>query len=172
MRTLFISVALLFCARSFTQSNTFFVELGGNAQGFSINYERQLTKEKGLMISLGAGGAFVEEDKEPGPFNINFGISEPKLSIPLAVRYLFKIKNENYIESGLGYTWINVNKNFVSTERGKHNLIAELGFRRYFGKQDDWIWRVNFSPIFAGNGISGFTTGFSPTAGISVGKRF
>ncbi len=173
MRILFIFFALTFCARNFAQENTIILELAGNAQGASLNYERRLTKEKNLMLSIGFGSAFVDEEPEPSILGSYFSFfPEERLSIPISLRYLISIKNENYLEIGSGYTWINVNKNFESTERGRHNFIAEIGYRRYFGKQDDWVWRANFSPILAGNGSSGIALGFSPMAGISIGKRF
>lgn len=147
-----------------------FLELGGNAQGASINYERQLTQKKGLMFKIGAGFALVNEESDGYVFDGL--VNEPKLSVPVSLEYLFDVNNENYIETGIGYTGINIDKNFESSERGTHNFIAQIGFRRYFGKQKNWMWKANFSPIFAGAGDSGIEFGFSPMLGVAIGRRF
>ncbi|MFS4493565.1 hypothetical protein [Maribacter sp. 2308TA10-17] len=171
MKTVCVIMILILGTNIYGQKNMLFLELGGNAQGSSLNYERQLTSEKGLMLTIGVGLALVKADDE---YEHVFSglVTEPKFSIPVSITYLFKIKNENYIETGLGYTWINIDKNYVSTERGTHNFILALGFRSYFGKQKSWMWKANFSPILAGNGDSGLEFGFSPMFGIALGKRF
>lgn len=170
MRTLCAIFTLFICANNFAQKDMVFLELGGNAQGASINYERQITKKKGLMLSIGLGAALVKEESQRYAFG---GLTtKGNLSLPVSIAHLFKVKNENYIETGIGYTWINIDKNYVSSERGTHNFIVQVGFRRYFGKQKNWMWKANFSPILAGVADSGIKFGFSPMFGIAVGKGF
>lgn len=173
MRTVSIIFTLIFWANTYAQRDMVFLELGGNAQGTSLNYERQLSKEKGLMLRIGVGLALVEEEEDDG---LDFAFEnlsiDPKLSIPVSLEYLFNIKNENYIETGIGYTWINIDKNYASAERGTHNFILAVGFRHYFGKEKTWMWKANFSPIVAGNRNSGIEFGFSPMVGVALGKRF
>jgi len=172
MRTLCILCTLIFTGSLFSQKNTVFAEIGGNAQGTSINFERQLTKEKGLMLRIGLGLALVqEEEATPNEIIELFGAYESHFSIPTSLEYLFNIKNGHYIETGVGYTWIDIKKNFDSAERGTHNFIASIGYRKYFGSQKSWMWKANFSPILAGNDDSGIKFGFSPMFGIAIGKR-
>lgn len=154
--------------------NAVFLELGGNAQGGSINFERQLTKKEGLMLAAGVGFAFAEEDRVTSSgYDFAFeGFGNGELSVPLSLSYLFDINNANYFEIGMGYTYINFDKTFQKGERATHNLTAQIGFRRYYGKNDNWMWKVNFSPVLGGNGDSGIAFGLSPMAGFSIGRRF
>ena len=70
--------------------NTVFVEALGNGLFGSINYERQLTKEPGLSLRAGIG--FYTE-------------YEFYLTIPTSIQYLISLRNSNFIETGIGYTW-------------------------------------------------------------------
>ncbi|WP_373518142.1 hypothetical protein [Pricia sp.] len=98
------------------------------------------------------------------------------MSVPIRVRYLFNLTGRNYLETGLGYTWINVAEDFKNGHRGRHNGIASIGFRRYFGRNGDWLWKADFSPILTGSGGKKGNTSikvkFSPMVGIAIGKKF
>ncbi len=175
MEKLVIIILLNATTLAFGQKNAVFLELGGNAQGGSINFERQLTQKKGLMLAVGVGFALAEEDSTTPSFGYDFNLGGPskgELSVPLSLNYLIDINNENHIEVGIGYTWINFDKTFQNGERATHNCIAQVGFRRYYGKKDNWMWKANFTPIFAGNGDSGIEFGLSPMVGFALGKRF
>ena len=175
MKLLQIIIVLLLSQQGLSQHNALIFEFGGNAQGGSLNYERALSSTPGLTFSLGLGFALVEEDQKDADveFDLNLpGIPDPKLSIPFSFQYHFHINNQDYLEAGLGYTWINIDKTFESGERGSHNFILSTGYRKYFGSEKNWLWKVNFSPIIAGNRDSGIGFGFSPMVGIAIGKRF
>ena len=157
------------------KKNALFLELGSNSQGGSINFERQLTQKKGLMLAVGVGFAFVEEDSTTPDYGINVpsGLSfNGELSVPISLNYLIDINKGNYIEVGMGYTWINFDKTFQKGERATHNFIAQVGVRRYYGKNDTWMWKANFTPVIGGNGDSGIEFGLSPMVGFAIGKRF
>ena len=70
--------------------NTVFVEALGNGLFGSINYERQLTKEPGLSLSAGIG-FYTEYDFY--------------LTLPFSIQYLIDLNRNNFIETGIGYTW-------------------------------------------------------------------
>ena len=134
MRTLFLISVLLLTTKSFAQRNLIFTELGGNAGGISINYERQITKIPMLGLRVGYGKFYQEF----------------ATSIPVSIHYLYHIKNQNFVEVGLGYTWLaprtydpcpGLYINFYSDSRcntvernADHKLFSTIGFRRHFGK--------------------------------------
>ncbi|MBT3588190.1 MAG: hypothetical protein HN507_06020, partial [Flavobacteriaceae bacterium] len=70
--------------------NTVFVEALGNGLFGSINYERQLTKEPGLSLRAGIG-FYTEYDFY--------------LTLPFSIQYLIDLNRNNFIETGIGYTW-------------------------------------------------------------------
>jgi hypothetical protein len=171
MRVLLITIILILAQKTQAQNNIVFFELAGNALGGSLNYERQLTKDLDLYVRFGIGGALVEENT-PSNNYFSANIPNPKLSIPLSIQYLFDLNNNDYIETGLGYTWIDFSKTFENSAQGTHNILASVGYRKHFGQAKTWLWKVNFSPLIGGNGEKGIVFGFSPMAGISFGKRF
>ncbi|WP_373518141.1 hypothetical protein [Pricia sp.] len=61
IRSLILILTLTNAHEGLGQKNAIFFELAGNAQGGSVNYERQLSKEAGLGVSLGFGAAVLEE---------------------------------------------------------------------------------------------------------------
>ena len=87
------------------QNNVIFAELGGNAQGGSINYERSLSKTSGLTFSLGIGIALVKENENDMDTGADYdlpGIPDPKLSIPFSFQYIFNLKKTRLLRNGIG----------------------------------------------------------------------
>lgn len=162
----FLTVCLLVNFMSFAQENqepnsgnlknTVFVEALGNGLFGSINYERQLTKEPGLSLRVGVG--FYTED-------------DFYLTIPTSLQYLISLKNNNFIETGVGYTWADAgaddifNDDVSNNGDNLNNLFLSVGYRKHFGK--DWMWKANFTPLITNN--KDVTL---PWIGISIGKRF
>ena len=136
--------------------NTVFVEALGNGLFGSINYERQLTKEPGLSLRAGIG--FYTEN-------------EFYLTIPTSIQYLISLRNSNFIETGVGYTWADAaaddifNNENVTNSDNLNNLFLSVGYRKHFGK--DWMWKANFTPLITNN--KDVTL---PWIGVSIGKRF
>ncbi len=168
-----IFICFIYLNNCLAQKNLIMAELGGNSLGPSINYQRQIGGKNKLGIRIGIGSAFVNNDHPRGvsSYNISFW-SDEKLSIPIATTFLFRFKNQNYFETGLGYTWIDIDKDFQNNEQGTHNLIASLAFVRHFGKGTGWMWKASFTPLLGGISSGAFIFGFSPMAGIAIGKRF
>ena len=162
----FLTVCLFVSFMSFAQENqepngkklknTVFVEALGNGLFGSINYERQLTKEPGLSLRAGIG--FYTEN-------------EFYLTIPTSIQYLISLRNSNFIETGVGYTWADAaaddifNNENVTNSDNLNNLFLSVGYRKHFGK--DWMWKANFTPLITNNKDATL-----PWIGVSIGKRF
>jgi len=171
----FIYILVYFIAQNHcvAQANSIFVELGGNSLGPSLNYQRQLGQKNKLGMRLGIGSAFVSGDYNSANTSyFSSLVPDERLCVPLAMNYLIDLKNRNYLELGLGYTWINFKKNFQNAEQGTHNMIASIGYTRYFGSGKGWMWNARFTPLIGGNRDKSFVFGFAPMAGVSIGKRF
>ena len=162
----FLTVCLFVSFISFAQENqepngkklknTVFVEALGNGLFGSINYEKQLTKEPGLSLRAGIG--FYTEN-------------EFCLTIPTSIQYLISLRNSNFIETGVGYTWADAgaddifNNENVTNSDNLNNLFLSVGYRKHFGK--DWMWKANFTPLITNNKDATL-----PWIGVSIGKRF
>ena len=136
--------------------NTVFVEALENGLFGSINYERQLTKEPGLSLRAGIG--FYTE--------YNF-----YLTLPFSIQYLIDLNRNNFIETGIGYTWADAgaddifNNESVKNYDNLNNLFLSVGYKKHFGK--DWMWKANFTPLITNNKEVTL-----PWIGVSIGKRF
>lgn len=136
--------------------NTVFVEALGNGLFGSINYERQLTKEPGLSLRAGIG-FYTEYDFY--------------LTLPFSIQYLIDLNRNNFIETGIGYTWADAgaddifNNKSVKNSDNLNNLFLSVGQKKHFGK--DWMWKANFTPLITNNKEVTL-----PWIGVYIGKRF
>lgn len=174
MRTFIVSIVfLLLLTNSLAQKNTLFIELGSNSLGPSLNFQRQLGFLGKLGLRIGLGSAFVSGDYGSNNHSyISSPLPDERLCIPFSINYLINLKNRNYLEAGIGYTWINFKKDFENSEQGTHNLIPSIGYLRRFGRGSGWMWKASVTPLIGGNRGGSFVFGFSPMAGVSIGKRF
>jgi hypothetical protein len=157
--------------QGFAQKNTVFIELLGNGGITSLNYEIQLTNQPGLSARVGLGYISPIFD------SANF-------TLPISLQYMEAIGKKSYVEFGLGSTLI---PSFEDDPCGLFNFgqcseapkkrlmqvyLASVGYRKHFGKNQDWIWKFNLTPIM-GHAFDGNTEfGFGPWVGISFGRRF
>lgn len=170
-----LTVALGVCA----QKNMVFIELLGNGGFASLNYERQLTKQLGLSLRLGVGVSFlVAEEQEPcdsgNPYCGILNFPDDDVSIPFSIQYLTNLNNGNYLETGLGYTFQFGSKHPSGPELNEsatNVYFTSLGFRRYFGKANVWMWKVNFTPILGITDSAAKKNGIDLWGGISLGRR-
>jgi len=137
-------------------SNTFFVELGGNAAVYSLNYERFFTPQIGLRI----GGMYLQADDDFGD-EVAVGL------FPVMATYLLGRGNGHFeVGGGLGFA----TAGFSSTDLGDDFSdsavygTATFGYR-YQKPEGGVIFRAGFTPIIASGTIV-------PWAGISVGYAF
>lgn len=167
-------ILILFCSVSqylIAQKNTVYFELGGNGLIGSFNYEIQISREPGLSGHVGVGYL-------PEMWN------DPALVLPIGFFYLEPLKKSNYLEFGLGGTVIT---SFTSSpcgfsffgqcdepsETGANTLlIPSFGYRKYFGKDTSWMWKITFTPVVGEFFKDESNLLFAPWAGFSFGKRF
>lgn len=137
--------------------NTIFVETLGNGFLGSVNYERHLSKNHNLTTRVGIG--FYTDS--------NF-----YLTIPISIQYLFDLRKNNFIETGIGFTWAQFGADDCFYCDGTDNtddysnLFLSIGYRKHFG--NNWMWKANFSPLI----INNHGEFFRPWIGASIGKQF
>lgn len=137
--------------------NTVFVEALGNGFLGSLNYERQFGKKPNFTTRVGIG--FYPD--------IDF-----YLTVPVSVHYLIDVGQNNFIETGIGYTWAQYGADDCFLCEGGdntddyNNLFLSIGYRKHFG--NNWMWKINFSPLITNNHNANFT----PWFGAALGKRF
>jgi hypothetical protein len=96
-----------------------------------------------------------------------------RVSIPVGVNYLFKIRNDkSFLDAGIGGTWsgaaglktIKQEAAAGGRDYSEHivSIIPSIGYRRH--TKGHFMWRTNISAI-----VNKYR--FFPWIGISVGKR-
>lgn len=154
MRALLIITVFILSNICLAQQNAVFLELGGNGGFASLNYEWQLTNTPHLSLRTGLGATFFEFEKEEPAVGsvsgcalcgVSIGAPRVSLTIPLSIQYLFDLQNNNYVETGVGSTW-------QLSKKSIFVFHAVFGFRRHFGNDSKWMWKVSFTPIL---GVAG-----------------
>lgn len=156
MKQSLLSVLFLFFTlhTAFSQDpfpkNSFYLEAGGGGGFSSLNYERQLTKNPGIGIRIGAG------------FYTEAGFY---LSIPVGINYLFPLKKKNhFIDAGFNVTPFFKDARFDAKGDDQYtSFIPMIGYRAQTDK--NWFWRVSVGAV--ANRFGGL-----PWAGIAIGKVF
>ncbi|HKP77068.1 MAG TPA: hypothetical protein VJT67_16170 [Longimicrobiaceae bacterium] len=141
------------------RSNTFFVELGGNAILYSLNGEHFFTPKAGLRV--GAGYVGVGEDDGAGSADV--------LLVPVMGTYLLGEGNHHFeVGAGLGYATAHVETTDVDTDIERGSTVcgtATFGYR-YQKPTGGVMFRAGFTPmIFSGGSIL-------PWVGLGVGYAF
>lgn len=141
------------------KKNDFSFEFAGNGIWASLNYERQLMDKPGLGVRFGIG-YFSGDEKF-------------RVSIPIGVNYLFKIKSgKSFIDAGVGATWSGAvgmktfkQEALTGRDYSEHiwSFVPSIGYRHH--TKGEFMWRVSFTPI-----INRYR--FLPFPGLSIGKRF
>ena len=137
------------------RKNSFYLEMGGNAGTYSINYDLIFYHKNQFSIGGRAGFAIIPTNTCPTVF-------------PVEIYGLYG-KSKHYFEYGLGYSpVIYLGKNSLEPSE---MLLFRLGYR-YQKKQGGFMFRAGFTPIVknADDKIGEFR--FTPFAGISLGWTF
>ena len=141
--------------RTSANASQIFLELGGLGIAYSVNYDGRFRKiENGFGIRVGLGGSSSG--------------GSGYIAVPAQLNYLLG-NNGQYLELGLGATYISSASNFFDTNTTQSSVFgtATIGFRKQpFGKKGI-MWKIAFTPLFGGNGI-----GFQPWLGAGIGYRF
>lgn len=174
MKTVFCIVICLSVTVAMTQKSTAYLELGGMGGVASLNYEWQLFNtplrlRAGTGITLFGYTKDAPDDELPGCALCGIDIPAPEtvaLTIPVSLQYLIDMENNNFLETGFGGSW-------QLSDGVKYPLYATIGFRRYFGNDDSWMWKANFTPLVGVVGENAVKDN-EPTVwgGLSIGKRF
>jgi len=193
MRSLFLFFSLLtFSFYSFSQStakNSLYLELGGAAGLYSINYERMISEGSNVDINARIGFAVVPfRDRE---VLVDWDIDNIAYAFPIGVNFVFGDK-KNHFETGLAYSivfdgrvaydgYAKTNGEFIEivnlrVERGVgHYLIPKIGYR-YQKAEGGLIFKVNATPFIiiddALDSSSSNTNRVLFWLGVSVGKAF
>jgi len=136
-------------------SNTFFVELGGNALAYSLNGEHFFTPQLGIRV----GGMYLRVDDSEGE-NANV------LLVPVMATYLLGEGNSHFeIGAGAGFGTAGVEDVDLGNDRASTVYgTATFGYR-YQKPAGGVIFRAGFTPIVASGSVI-------PWAGLSVGYAF
>ncbi|GAB3535195.1 hypothetical protein GCM10027443_23690 [Pontibacter brevis] len=169
LKVLYILCLLLFLlpchvfAQEFTQNfkalNAVYVEVGGNSDVYSINYDRVVYQrdrfKTAVRAGLGTNLFFLEDEDSVYPV------------VPLEVMALVGNRQKHF-EGGLGYT-----RRFTDDPELIQNMyFARLGFR-YQVPRGGLLVRVAITPFISPNSESRTPgVGVIPRFGFSIGKSF
>lgn len=153
-----LSLLIIFSTLSNAQEvsskrNFSYVELGGTGLFFSVNYERQISKEPGFSWRFGIGGY------SDGDFYATYSTG---------FAYLFSLNDEesSFIEFGANYTIARKYVGLTGEERNPdifENIIPGVSYRKHF--ENDTMLKAGVNAIANRYGIS-------PWLNIGFGKRF
>ena len=163
MRRAWIAASLLLLApaaasaQERTARNGLYVELGGSAALWSVNYERFVTDDVSLRI--GAGYTSVTD---------SLGTSVSLTTFPLTASWLGVRSGSHALELGAGVVFASasISSNSAGVEAFGSGMIgtAIVGYR-LAPPAGGFNLRVAFTPLFSGNGV--FAWG-----GLAVGGLF
>jgi hypothetical protein len=138
-------------------SNTFFVELGGNALAYSLNYERFFTPK----IAIRIGGMYLQADSDVGG-QVGVGL------FPVMGTYLLGAGNSHFeIGGGIGLATAGVSETDFGTDDWDDSTVygtATFGYR-YQKPEGGVMFRAGFTPLYAAGTLL-------PWVGVSVGYAF
>jgi hypothetical protein len=138
-------------ANSQNARNSIYAEFGGNGAFYSLNYEMRFNNQND-----GLGGRAGFGFLPTGTGSI--------LSMPLMVNYL-KGKNSNYLELGLGVTYLSVDDllGFLETDVSTWLSTATIGYRRQ-ALDGGFLFKVGVTPFYNEGGVhfwSGLGVGYA-----------
>lgn len=145
------------------QRHAAYLEVGGNASRYSINYERTLAARHRLRVGLGlwTDGELMQ-------------ISETVLMLPVMYNVLIG-PAPHFAEIGGGVLVGVVNKDTqVGITNGTYwSATATIGYRHQLPSLG-WVFRVGFTPIigFGDDETAYPRRGFVPRFGVSIGRAF
>ncbi len=145
--------------------NAVFLELGGSAVLYSINYDRHLTPDMGFRVGFGYLGLSASSSDQSTDVS---SASASVLIIPATFNY-FLGTGSSRLELGAGIVYVSLS---ASVSGGVGSAFSGSGIGgaavigyRYQPSDGGLLFRASFTPII-GSG------GFLPWAGLSVGYAF
>ena len=138
-----------------TKHKNVFVEFLGNGLFISTNFDMRFKRgvQDGLGFRAGIGGVSLEASDVEGS-QVRVGL----VTFPLAVNYLVG-KGRSSFETGLGVTVLYasaaVRGGDIDIEADGVGAIGVINFGyRYQPKNNGFMFRINYSPIFGGGGFA------------------
>jgi len=152
----FLSLCGLTTAYGETANNSIYLELGGNAAAYSVNYERNFEREWGLRMGLGA-------------FKLD---NRVEFAVPMMVNKYWGNSTSGYtsnhkLETGLGLVYFTADgksRIFNDIHRNTLAATASIGYR-YLPKEKGLTFKVAFTPIVTNSYLL-------PWIGFSIGTTF
>jgi hypothetical protein len=161
----------------FRKLNAVYVELFGNAYGYSLNYDRIFYADNRLKMSFRSGimAGFIPEYRGIG--------------LPVEFSVLGPGKDGHHFETGIGFTYFHGKSKNRQIQDGttsyKDELINVLTLNlrigyRYQKPGSPWFVRAGFIPVFAllspanvrNDDFFRFGKMFTPWGGFSIGYSF
>lgn len=147
----------------FTTKNAYYVEAGGNALLYSVNYERMVVGPLSARVGISLVPAwipFVGDDGEDGGALL--------VMVPVQAGYVFGTGNHHF-EVGAGATFGNAAVDIGGLE-GKENWVfgtGTIGYR-FQRREAGSLFRLTVTPLF----IEVLDVGMIPMIGLSYGRSF
>jgi hypothetical protein len=147
----------------FLTRNAYYVEAGGNALLYSVNYERMVAAGLSARVGLSLVPAWI-------PFAGDDGGDGGALlvMVPVQAGYVFGTGN-HHLEIGAGATFGNASMDIGSLE-GKENWVFGTGTIGYRFQRPEGgsLFRLTVTPLF----IEVLDVGMIPMIGLSYGRSF
>ena len=148
------------------QRHAVYLELGGNASRYSINYERAFSLHHRMRI----GGAIWTDGQSAG------NITETELNFPLMYNLLLVQRGAHHLELGAGVlvgAWDNIGSGTEPQRATYWSATGTIGYRHQL-PANEWLFRVGFTPIYGfGDEDDAYPRkGFATRFGVSIGRAF
>jgi hypothetical protein len=147
-----LAISLPAISHAAMPENSVYLELGGNAAGYSVNYER-LFPERNLGLRAGLGALWSSHHAAVG--------------VPVLVnKYWGNANSHHKFETGVGTTFFSAGKksNMLSSRASQVMGTATLGYR-YIPSSNGMTFKAAFTPIFNQNAMI-------PWVGFSIGHSY
>lgn len=163
---------------AFTAKNAVYLEIGGNAGWYSLNYGRIFYQKGMLKLSGSAGFSMWRHNTSEQPYNTSKTIYWLP-TLPLEISAFFG-KSKHHLEIGTGIThYLSVtvrrDPDFLRSSDKIYfgaYIPLRLGYR-YQKPEGGFFFRAAYTPVFELPILEGNDFLFNPIfAGISVGKSF
>lgn len=165
-------------SEALSAKNAVYIEVGGNAGWYSLNYGRIFYQKGMLKLSGSAGFSMWRHNTSDQPYNISKTIYWLP-TLPLEISAFFG-KSKHHLEIGTGITpnlsvTVRRDPDFLrSSDKVYLNAFIplRLGYR-YQKPEGGFFFRVAYTPVFELPILEGNNFLFNPIfAGISLGKSF
>jgi hypothetical protein len=139
----------------FSKRNALYIEVGGNAGYYSLNYDIIFFQKGNFKLDWRNGFSLLPIINLP-------------IFIPLEINTLFG-KSKHHFECGLGYTPVL----FLGETNEKYSdiILFRVGYR-YQKPNGGLLLRIGFTPGISNVDINSDKYSFGPWFGISIGKSF